>query len=240
LVVRRPDDSPSRDAGATSVVTVSTATTVAECNADATAAVASRSVHVSAAQATAGGTTISEHRAMSTSSAAAAPATGNADPITSATADRDFGTLAASAITAGVQSNDCMRSALSREAMAPPGSRSIARVRARHESISSAYRRTRTTECCPASSPAITSIANASDAMSATSRLDTAIVHNQAKAALTGLGWKAAIAHAAVTAAAAALGPDVALERLIFESLRRCPKPLGTITITGTAARSDA
>jgi hypothetical protein len=57
------------------------------------------------------------------------------------------------------------------------------------------------------------------------SRLDAAILHTQAKAALTGLGWKPAIAHAAVTAAAAAQGPDTTLERLIFESLRRCPKP---------------
>jgi hypothetical protein len=57
------------------------------------------------------------------------------------------------------------------------------------------------------------------------SRLDAAILRTQAKAALTTLGWKPAIAHAAVAAAAAAQGTEVTLERLIFESLRRCPVP---------------
>lgn len=56
-------------------------------------------------------------------------------------------------------------------------------------------------------------------------RLDAAILRTQAKAALTGLGWKPAIAHAAVAAAAAAQGEDVTLEHLIFEALRRCPTP---------------
>ena len=56
-------------------------------------------------------------------------------------------------------------------------------------------------------------------------RLDAAILRTQAKAALTGLGWKPAIAHAAVAAAAEALGVDVTLERLIFDALRRCPTP---------------
>jgi hypothetical protein len=55
------------------------------------------------------------------------------------------------------------------------------------------------------------------------SRFEAAILHTQARSALTGLGWKPAIAHAAVDAAAAALGLEVTLERLIFESLRRCP-----------------
>lgn len=59
----------------------------------------------------------------------------------------------------------------------------------------------------------------------APSKLDTAILHTQAKAALTGLGWKPAIAHAAVAAAAAAQGTGASLEALIFESLRRCPVP---------------
>jgi hypothetical protein len=54
-------------------------------------------------------------------------------------------------------------------------------------------------------------------------RLDAAILRTQAKAALTGLGWKPAIAHAAVAAAAEVQGEDVTLERLIFEALRRCP-----------------
>ena len=57
------------------------------------------------------------------------------------------------------------------------------------------------------------------------SKLDAAILRRQAKAALTGLGWKPAIAHAAVAAAAAAQGDEVMLEQLIFEALRRCPTP---------------
>jgi Holliday junction resolvasome RuvABC DNA-binding subunit len=55
------------------------------------------------------------------------------------------------------------------------------------------------------------------------SRFDAAILHTQARSALTGLGWKPAIAHAAVDGAAAALGLEVTLEQLIVESLRRCP-----------------
>jgi hypothetical protein len=57
----------------------------------------------------------------------------------------------------------------------------------------------------------------------AATRLDAAILRTQAKAALMGLGWKPAIAHAAVADAAAAVGAELTLERLIFESLRRCP-----------------
>ncbi|HEX2690686.1 MAG TPA: hypothetical protein VHN14_28920 [Kofleriaceae bacterium] len=45
----------------------------------------------------------------------------------------------------------------------------------------------------------------------ASSKLDAAILHTQARTALTGLGWKPAIAHAAVTAAAAGAAPDVTL-----------------------------
>jgi len=55
--------------------------------------------------------------------------------------------------------------------------------------------------------------------------LDAAILRSQAKAALIGLGWKPAIAHAAVAAVAAAQGTGVSLERLIFDALRRCPAP---------------
>ncbi|HMG55912.1 MAG TPA: HNH endonuclease signature motif containing protein [Kofleriaceae bacterium] len=58
-----------------------------------------------------------------------------------------------------------------------------------------------------------------------TSRLNATILRTQARAALTGLGWKPAIASAAVSAAAAAQGSEFTLERLIFESLRRCPVP---------------
>jgi Holliday junction resolvasome RuvABC DNA-binding subunit len=57
------------------------------------------------------------------------------------------------------------------------------------------------------------------------SKFDAAVVRAQAKAALTGLGWKPAIAHAAVVAAAEAHGAEMTLERLIFEALRRCPAP---------------
>jgi hypothetical protein len=57
------------------------------------------------------------------------------------------------------------------------------------------------------------------------SKLDVAILRTQARAALAGLGWKPAIAHAAVDAAVAAHGADLTLDRLIFESLRRCPAP---------------
>jgi hypothetical protein len=46
----------------------------------------------------------------------------------------------------------------------------------------------------------------------------------QAKQALVGMGWKPKIAAVAVQAAASALGEGVALEKLIFESLRRCPR----------------
>jgi hypothetical protein len=56
------------------------------------------------------------------------------------------------------------------------------------------------------------------------SKLNAAILRTEAKAALTGLGWKPAVARAAVTAAVAQ-GADTTLERLVFESLRRCPTP---------------
>jgi len=59
----------------------------------------------------------------------------------------------------------------------------------------------------------------------AASRLDAAILRTQAKDALTALGWKPAIAHAAVNDAVATHGLELTLERLIFESLRRCPAP---------------
>jgi hypothetical protein len=59
----------------------------------------------------------------------------------------------------------------------------------------------------------------------AADKLDGAIVRTQAKAALIGLGWKPTIAQAAVAAAGAALGTELALERLIAEALRRCPVP---------------
>jgi hypothetical protein len=57
--------------------------------------------------------------------------------------------------------------------------------------------------------------------VAALSRLDAAVLRTQANAALTELGWKSAIAHAVVAAAAAAQGPEMTLERLSFEALRR-------------------
>ena len=70
-----------------------------------------------------------------------------------------------------------------------------------------------------------TSVTDGDVVVRRTSRLDAAILHTQAKTALTALGWKPAIAAAAVAAAAEAQGAEVTLERLIFESLRRCPAP---------------
>jgi hypothetical protein len=69
------------------------------------------------------------------------------------------------------------------------------------------------------------SAATARAHVGAASKLDAAILRTQAKAALVGLGWKPAIAHDAIAAALAAQGPELTLERLIFESLRRCPRP---------------
>jgi len=57
-------------------------------------------------------------------------------------------------------------------------------------------------------------------------KLDVAIVRTQAKAALIGLGWKPAIAAAAVSAAAADLGAGGTLEQWIRAALRWCPRPL--------------
>jgi Holliday junction resolvasome RuvABC DNA-binding subunit len=64
---------------------------------------------------------------------------------------------------------------------------------------------------------------NAHETTRAGDKLDAAILRTQAKQALTGLGWKPAIAQTAVAAAVAAQGADATLERLIFEALRRCP-----------------
>ena len=73
--------------------------------------------------------------------------------------------------------------------------------------------------------PGVRSSASADTGVKTVSRLDAAILCTQARVALTGLGWKPAIAHAAVDAAVAAKGAEMTLERLIFESLRRCPAP---------------
>jgi HNH endonuclease len=54
-------------------------------------------------------------------------------------------------------------------------------------------------------------------------KLDAAVLRAQTKDALVGLGWKSAIACAAVAAAATSMGPEMTLERFIFEALRQCP-----------------
>ncbi len=68
-------------------------------------------------------------------------------------------------------------------------------------------------------------VANRNAHVGAPIKLDAAILGAQAKEALVGLGWKPAMAQAASAAASAALGTGATLERLIFEALRRCPKP---------------
>ena len=84
-----------------------------------------------------------------------------------------------------------------------------------------------TASTAPDSGTHVGAVCTARDASSlvATNKLDAAILRTQAKEALTGLGWKPAIAHVAVSAAAEDLGPDVTVEQLIFASLRRCPAP---------------
>ena len=68
-------------------------------------------------------------------------------------------------------------------------------------------------------------VANRNARVGAPMKLDAAIFLTPGKEALVGLGWKPAIALAAVAAASTALGAEATLERLIFEALRRCPKP---------------
>ena len=71
--------------------------------------------------------------------------------------------------------------------------------------------------------------AGARDHADEASKLEVAILRTQAKAALIGLGWKPAIAAAAVTAAAAELsaaGARGTIEQWIRAALRWCPRPL--------------
>jgi hypothetical protein len=56
-------------------------------------------------------------------------------------------------------------------------------------------------------------------------KLDATILRTQARDALVGLGWKPAIARTAVDEAWSHVGPVGAVETLIREALRRCPKP---------------
>jgi len=62
---------------------------------------------------------------------------------------------------------------------------------------------------------------------SATAKLDAAIARTQARDALVALGWKSAIARAAVDEAWSHVEPTVAIDVLIREALRRCPRPTG-------------
>ena len=62
---------------------------------------------------------------------------------------------------------------------------------------------------------------------SAGATLDATIMRTQARDALVGLGWKPAIARAAVDEAWSHVGPAARVETLIREALRRCPKPTG-------------
>ena len=52
-----------------------------------------------------------------------------------------------------------------------------------------------------------------------------AAMHTQARDALVGLGWTSAIARAAVAEACAEVGTDAAIDVVIREALRRCPRP---------------
>jgi hypothetical protein len=56
-------------------------------------------------------------------------------------------------------------------------------------------------------------------------RLDAAVVRAQARDALVRLGWKSAVARAAVDAAMSHAGPVASLEVVIREALKRCPLP---------------
>jgi hypothetical protein len=56
------------------------------------------------------------------------------------------------------------------------------------------------------------------------SQLDVAVLRAQTKDALIRLGWRPAIASAAVSAAWARVGSHATLEQLIGEALRQCPR----------------
>lgn len=52
-------------------------------------------------------------------------------------------------------------------------------------------------------------------------------MREQARDALVGLGWKSGIATAAVDDAIACVGRESAIDVVIREALRRCPRPRG-------------
>jgi hypothetical protein len=59
----------------------------------------------------------------------------------------------------------------------------------------------------------------------ASSKLDNAIVREEARIALVGMGWKPTIARSAIEAAASRVGRDAPLETWVREALRSCPIP---------------
>jgi len=70
----------------------------------------------------------------------------------------------------------------------------------------------------------VDAVTNGNPHVGAPTRLDTTIARTQTKEALVRLGWKPAIAQAAVATASKALGAEAPLEQLIFEALRRCSR----------------
>jgi hypothetical protein len=71
-----------------------------------------------------------------------------------------------------------------------------------------------------------------------TTRLDVAELCAEAKVALKQMGWKPAIAQAAVRAAASMLGEDATLQRVLVEALRQCPRPSIAAPVVSTRADS--
>jgi hypothetical protein len=64
-------------------------------------------------------------------------------------------------------------------------------------------------------------------------KLSAAVRREEVKAALLGLGWKPAIARAALVEAIAALDVEATFDQLLREALRRCPKPSVTMARDG-------
>ncbi len=60
-------------------------------------------------------------------------------------------------------------------------------------------------------------------------QLEIAVRRAQTKDALIALGWKPAIASAAVATALATIGSHATLDQLIREALRQCPRPSATV-----------
>jgi len=61
--------------------------------------------------------------------------------------------------------------------------------------------------------------------MPASSKLDNAVVREEARIALVGMGWKPAIARGAIETAASQVGRGASLEAWVREALRHCPLP---------------